>query len=64
MCIVGMCGCFLGGVCMALLLVSEALRPSAFGRFGSRGKAGVGKIEPFTILIFLRFFYIPIGQHL
>jgi len=64
MCFVGVCGCIIGGVCMSLLLVSEALRPSTYGSFGSRASAGMGKIEPFTILIFLRFFYVPFGQHM
>ncbi len=61
-CTAGAFGGLLGLLVMSLLLVSEALRPSTYGSFGSRSGAGIGLVEPFTSLIFLRFFSVSFGN--
>jgi len=58
----GAIGLILAVTCSVLLLVAEWLRPQEYGSFGSREKAGVGDIEPYTGLIALHFLRLPIGQ--
>jgi hypothetical protein len=60
----GILDTIIGVLCLFFLLYSEALRSSVYGPFGSRAKAGLGKIEPFTSLIALQFFCTPFGQRL
>lgn len=63
-CMAGAFSCSLGVICITLLLLSEGLRPSTYGPFGSRAAAGLGNIEPFTSIIILRFFSKTVGNHL
>jgi hypothetical protein len=63
-CTAGAFSCSLGVICITLLLLSESLRSSTYGSFGSRAAAGLGSIEPLTSIIILRFFSTVVGNHL
>jgi hypothetical protein len=61
MCMAGLSGFVLSCLCLILLLSAEAIRSPDYGPFGSREEAGVGRIEPFTALIGLRFLRYRFG---